>query len=183
MTFEEKTLESEIIYKGAVLNLRKDKVTVKNGTSYREIIEHSGGAVIVAVKDNGNVLMVRQYRKASNRVMFELPAGKLDPGEEPAEAAARELREETGYRAGKTRYITEFYPTVGYSEELLRLFLCTDLTPGETDFDENEAITIEEHPLDELYSMVMNGQIRDGKTQIGILIAKGLHEAGQLQEC
>ena len=97
MTFEEKTLKSERIYEGAIINLRRDKVTVQHGTSYREIVEHNGGAVLAAVTDRGRLVMVRQFRKPAERVMLEVPAGKIDPGEKPEEAAVRELKEETGY--------------------------------------------------------------------------------------
>ena len=174
MTFEEKTLKSEMIYEGAIINLRKDKVTVQNGTSYREIVEHNGGAVLAAITPEGKMVMVRQFRKPAERVMLEVPAGKIDAGEKAEHAAVRELKEETGYTAGKIRYLTSFYPSVGYSEEMLHLYLCTDLTPGETCFDENEAIEIEEMDIDVLHRMVMAGDIQDGKTAIAILMVKSL---------
>ena len=125
MTFEEKTISSERIYEGAIINLRRDEVTVQNGTSYREIIEHNGGAVLAAVTDEGKMVMVRQYRKPAGRVMLEVPAGKIDSGEEPLSAAIRELKEETGYTATEVKFMTSFYPSVGYSEEVLYLYLCT----------------------------------------------------------
>lgn len=181
MTFEEKTIESELIYKGAILNLRRDKVTVPNGHSYREIIEHNGGAVLAAVTNEGKMVMVRQYRKPANRVVFEAPAGKIDPGEEPEVTAVRELKEETGYTAGNVRYLTHFYPSVGYSEEKLHLYLCTDLTPGETSFDENECLDIEEWDIDQLCQMIVDGQICDGKTIIAILLVKEEISSGRLQ--
>ena len=143
MTFEEKTIESELIYKGAILNVRRDKVTVQNGEAYREIIEHNGGAVLAAITDEGKLVMVRQYRKPANRVVFEVPAGKIDPGEAPEVTAVRELKEETGYTAGNVRFLTYFYPCVGYSEEKLYIYLCTDLVPGETSFDENECLDVD----------------------------------------
>ena len=174
MTFEEKTLKSERIYEGAIINLRKDKVTVEHGTSYREIVEHNGGAVLAALTADGKMVMVRQYRKPAERVMLEVPAGKIDPGEEPMHAAIRELKEETGYTAGKVRLLTRFYPSVGYSEEMLYLYLCTELTPGETCFDENEAIDLEEMDLEILYHMVMDGRIEDAKTVIAILMVRSL---------
>ncbi|MBR4020686.1 MAG: NUDIX hydrolase [Firmicutes bacterium] len=180
MTFEEKTLETQMIYEGAILNLRKDKVTVMEGTSYREIVEHNGGAVIAAVKDDGRMIMVKQFRKPAERVMLEAPAGKIDAGEEPMAAALRELKEETGYTAGNIQKLTQMYPSVGYSQEILHLFLCTQLTAGETAFDENEAIDIEEYDIDELADMVMKGQIQDGKSQVAILMVKQLKDAGQL---
>lgn len=180
MTFEEKTLESQMIYEGAILNLRRDKVTVMEGTSYREIIEHNGGAVIAAVTKEGRMVMVKQFRKPAERVMLEVPAGKIDAGEDPETAALRELKEETGYRAGHIQKLTQMYPSVGYSQEILHLYLCTQLEAGETAFDENEAIDIEEYDVDELASMVMNGQIQDGKSQIAILMVKQLKDTGML---
>ena len=180
MTFEEKTLETQIIYEGAILNLRRDKVTVMEGTSYREIVEHNGGAVIAAVKNDGKMIMVKQFRKPAERVMLEAPAGKIDAGEEPMAAALRELKEETGYTARHIQKLTQMYPSVGYSQEILHIFLCTDLEAGETDFDENEAIDIEEYDVDVLNDMVMNGQIQDGKSQIAILMVKQLKDAGAL---
>lgn len=170
MVFEEKTICSERIYEGAIINLRKDEVSVVNGVSYREIIEHNGGAVIAAVTDDGKMVMVRQYRKPAERVMLEVPAGKIDPGEKPLQAAVRELKEETGYVADEVEFLTDFYPSVGYSEEVLYLFLCTKLTPGETDFDDNEAIDIELIPVEELADMVMEGRIHDAKTMLAILM-------------
>ncbi len=174
MTFEEKTIKSERIYEGKIINLRKDKVVVMHGTSEREIVEHNGGAVLAAVTPEGKLVMVRQYRKPAGRVMLEVPAGKIDPGEKPEVTAARELKEETGYTAGKVEYLMDFYPSVGYSEEVLYLYLCTELTPGETNFDENEAIDIEEYEIGELHDMVMRGEIHDAKTIIAILAVKDL---------
>ena len=181
MTFEEKTIKSERIYEGAIINLRRDKVTVQNGTSYREIIEHNGGAVLAAVTNEGKLVMVRQYRKPASRVMLEVPAGKIDKGESAESAAKRELKEETGYTAGNIEFLMQFYPSVGYSEEILYLYLCTDLTPGETNFDENEAIDIEEYEIAELQEMVMAGKIQDAKTIIAIMAVKTLLEEGKLE--
>ena len=168
MTFREETLSEERIYEGKIINLKKQKVTVKSGTSYREIIEHNGGAVIIAITQDKKMVMIRQFRKPADKVMFEVPAGKIDPGEDPMDAAKRELKEETGYTAGSVRYLTKFYPTVGYSQELLYLYLMEDLTPGETDFDENEAIDMEEWSIEDLHEMVIKGEIDDAKTIIAI---------------
>lgn len=180
MTFEEKTLKSERIYEGAIINLRKDTVTVMNGISQREIIEHNGGAVLAAITDDGKMVMVRQYRKAAGRVMLEAPAGKIDPGEAAERTAVRELKEETGYTPQNVKPLMSFYPSVGYSEEKLYLYLCTGLTAGETNFDENEAIDVELYEIDELYKMVMSGKINDGKTIIAIMTVKKLSEEGKL---
>ena len=171
MTFEEKTLDTEKIYDGKILNLRRDTVTVLHGQSSREIIEHNGGAVIVPILPGNRVVMVRQFRKPAEQVLMEIPAGKIDPGEDPDTTALRELREETGYRAGKLRKLVAMYPTPGYSEEVLHIYLAEDLVPGETDFDENEALDILEVPFDEIVSKIMDGEIADAKTIVGILMA------------
>ncbi|MDY2959573.1 MAG: NUDIX hydrolase [Hornefia sp.] len=182
MIFEEKTLESEYVYKGRIINLRRDKVTVRNGQSVREVIEHSGGAVIMALKPDGKILMERQFRKPVDKVIFEAPAGKIDKGESPAETALRELREETGYSAADIRLLTSTYTSVGFSDEILYIYLCTDLTKGQTDFDENEAIDLEEHHIMDLYEMAVLGEIEDAKTQIGIFMVKALIDNGELAD-
>ena len=125
--------------------------------------------------------MVRQYRKAAERVMLEVPAGKIDPGESPEDAAKRELKEETGYTAGNIKFLMQFYPSVGYSEEILYLYLCTELTSGETNFDEHEAIDIEEYEVNKLYKMAMDGDIQDAKTIIAVLTVRNLIEAGKIE--
>lgn len=180
MTFEEKTIKSERIYEGKILNLRKDTVTVITGQSEREIVEHRGGAVIVPLTKDNKVIMVKQFRKPAERVVLEVPAGKIDPGEEPLTTAVRELREETGFTADKIKFLTKMYPSVGYSEEILYIYLCKGLTPGETDPDENEALDIEAVPLDDIYNMIMNGEIEDAKTQVAVLMTKALSEEGKL---
>ncbi len=171
MIVEEKTISSDMIYEGEILNLRRDKVTGKGGkTSHREIIEHSGGVVVAATTPEGKVPMVMQYRKAAEKAVLEIPAGKLENGEDPESAALRELKEETGYTAASIRHISSFYSSIGYSEEVLHFYIATDLTPGETDFDENEAIDVYEYTVDELIEMAMNNEIADAKSIIAILM-------------
>jgi len=173
MTFEEKTISSEMIYNGKILNLRKDKVEVVNGgTSYREIIEHNGGVAVLAVKDDGKVIMIKQFRKPAEKVIVELPAGKIEKGEDPSATALRELKEETGYQAENIEFLCKFYPTVGYSMEMIYIYLCTGLTLGETEFDAHEAIDTFECDLNELYQMAVNGELEDAKTIIGIMQAQ-----------
>jgi ADP-ribose pyrophosphatase len=173
MIVEEKTLSSEMIYEGKILNLRKDRVIVKDGgESYREIVEHNGGVIILGITDEGKIPMIRQYRKPARQIMFELPAGKLEKGEDPAAAALRELKEETGYTAGRIRLISSFYPTVGYSEEILHIFFAEGLTAGATDFDDNESIDIEEYTPEELYKKIDAGEMNDGKTILALLLLR-----------
>ena len=182
MTFEEKTIDSEYVFKGKLIKVRRDKVTTVDGESIREIVEHSGGVVIAALKENGNMLMERQFRKPVEGIVFEAPAGKIDPGEEPVDAALRELKEETGYTARKIEFLTKTYPSVGFSAEILYIYLCTELEAGETDFDDNEAIDLEEHSIDELYDMVIAGEIIDAKTQIAVMMVKGMIDKGELAD-
>ncbi len=172
MTFEERTISSEMIYEGAILNLRKDKVTVVNGkTSYREIVEHKGGVALAAVTKDKKMVLVRQFRKAAGKVVLEAPAGKIETKEDPKLTAVRELKEETGYTAKKIEHITSFYSSIGYSEEVIHLYYATDLSPGETDFDDNEALDVVEYDISVLKQMVIKGEIEDGKTIAAILIA------------
>lgn len=172
MIFEEKTISSEIVYEGIVFNVRKHRVVTPSGESKRDIVEHSGGAIMVAVTDEGKILVERQYRKALEKGFLELPAGKADPDESPEITASRELAEETGYTASSVRHLVSFYPTCGYSNEYLHIYICKGLTKGETHWDKDECIEILEYDADELVRMILNGEIEDGKTIIGILFAR-----------
>jgi ADP-ribose pyrophosphatase len=172
MTFEEKTIQSEMIYQGKILNLRKDQVlAVHGGISEREIVEHTGGVVMAAVLPEGQMIMIRQFRKAVEQVVFEAPAGKLEEKEGLFEAAFRELKEETGYHAKSIESMGTYFSSCGYTTEKLHLFLLRDLTPGETSFDDNEAIEVEKWPLEQLREMVVKGEIVDAKTALIILLA------------
>lgn len=173
MIFEEKKISSERIYEGAILNLRRDTVTVPSGTAYREIVEHNGAVAIVPIKDDGKIVMVKQFRYPSGQVLLEIPAGKIDKGETiPENTARRELREETGYTAEKMRYLGKLNPSVAYTEEVIHLYAATGLTEGETEFDEDEALDIVEYDYDEAFSMAASGQLVDAKTIAGIFMAK-----------
>ncbi len=172
MTFEEKTISSEMIYEGSILNVRKDKVTAVNGrTAYREIIEHTGGVTLAAITEEGKMILVKQYRKAAGKVVLESPAGRIEPGEDPQITALRELKEETGYTASHIEHVCSFYSSIGYSEEKIHLYYATGLTPGETDFDDTEAIVTEEVDIFRLQKMVLDGQIEDSKTIVAIMVA------------
>lgn len=173
MVIEERTLSSEMIYKGKILNLRKDKVTVKdNKTSYREIVEHNGGVALATVTGEGKMVMVRQYRKAAEKAVLEVPAGKIEIGEDHRLTAERELKEETGYTADNIEFITSFYSSIGYSTEKIYLYRATGLHPGETDFDDNESIDIMEYDIGLLKKMILNQEIEDAKTIAAILLVE-----------
>ncbi|MDD6153951.1 MAG: NUDIX hydrolase [Eubacteriales bacterium] len=182
MVFKEETIKSEYVFKGKLINVRRDLVTTPSGKSEREIAEHCGGVVMAALKPDGTLIMEHQFRKAIESVLFELPAGKMDPGEQPETAALRELREETGYTAKNIRYLTKSYPSAGFSTEILYSYVCTDLVPGETDLDEDEDIEIADYPLDTLYNMVMSGEIQDAKSQVVIMMVKAMVDRGEFDE-
>lgn len=182
MIFEEKIVKSKRIYEGRVVNLRRDEViNVAGKTAQREIVEHSGGAALVVFTNEKKFVLVRQYRNAPARPLTEIPAGKRDGDEDPYETAVRELREETGYTADKIEKLASLYASPGYCEELLHLYLCTELTPGTTDFDESEAIEISEYTASEIMDMIETGEIEDAKTVAAFFLAKHkLEQAGLL---
>lgn len=173
--FEEKTVDTKQIFDGKVVKLRVEDVTLPNGAAAkRELIAHPGGAGMIAVDEDKNVLMVRQYRIAARQMMLEIPAGKLEYGEDPQECAEREITEETGYQAGKVVKLGSYYATPGYCEEVLSLYLGTELTWRGQNLDEGEFLQVEKFKLDDLYDMVMNNEIVDAKTAIAILKAKAI---------
>lgn len=173
MIFEEKRVNSRKIYDGAILNVRVDTVKAKKGHAHREIIEHNGAVAAVALTEDDRILMVRQYRYACDRVVLELPAGKIDRGEtDPQAAMRRELQEETGYTAQEVKYLGCINPSVAYSEEVIHLYLMTGLTPGEQSLDEDEALDVELMPFDEVYQMAAEGKLADAKTVAGVFMAK-----------
>ena len=172
MIHYEETIDTERIYDGKILKVRRDTVTVKGGrTAYREVLEHPGAAAIIPVTDDGDVVMIKQFRKPIESTIWEVPAGKLDPGETPLEAAKRELEEETGLRAENYEYLTAMYPSVGYSTEIIHIYLATGLTQGPSHPDEDEDLIMERIDLDLLKQKVTDGEFKDAKTIIAILLA------------
>lgn len=169
---KEVVTDSNIIYEGKILTLKVADVIANGHATKREIVEKSGAVAIVALKEDGRAVMVRQYRIAADEELLEIPAGLMEPGEEPLECAKRELEEETGYRAKKWTLLTEFYPSAGFCSEYVYLYLAEDLTPGKTHPDETESIEVLEYDLESLYGMIETGEIHDGKTVAGISLAK-----------
>lgn len=173
MDFEEKTLSTEEIYDGKIIKVRREKVELPDGrTSTRELIAHPGGVGVIAVDENRQVFMVSQYRIAARSMMLEIPAGKLEYGEDPLECGARELIEETGYKAKEFTHLGEYYATPGYCEEKLNIYLAKDLEFVGQNLDDGEFLNVKKFDLDELYEMVMENKIYDAKTAIAILKAK-----------
>jgi ADP-ribose pyrophosphatase len=171
MDFEEKTLESEYIYKGKIISLKKDTVSLPNGhKATREVVEHPGGVCVAPLTKDGELIFVRQYRYPYAEELLELPAGKLDRvGEDPLECGKRELREETGASAEKYTFLGKLYPSPGYFNEVLYLYLAQELTDGEQQPDEDEFLDVVKIPLEKAVQMVMANEITDGKTQTAIL--------------
>lgn len=181
MIHHETMLESEIVYKGKILNLRRDTVRLENGnTALREVIEHSGGVAVVALDEADNLLMVRQFRYPTGQVLLEIPAGKLEIGEDPAECGKRELGEECGCAAGLFRPLAKLIPTCAYDTEVIHIFYAAELSAVEQHLDPDEFLTVEKIPFDEAVEMVLRGEIPDAKTQLGILKCKALRDAGRI---
>ncbi len=168
MDYVEKTVKKNYIYQGKILTLRCDDALLPDGNPCkREIIEHSGGACVLYVQDE-KVLLVRQYRYAYEESIYELPAGKLEKGEDPAKAAARELEEEAGLRADKLELLYLVYPTPGYTNEKLYIYEAVSATETEKHLDEGEFLDVEYIPLSTVKEMLKKGQVRDSKTIIGL---------------
>lgn len=171
MIFEEKRVNSKKIYEGRILNVRLDTVTAPKGHAHREIVEHNGAAAAVAVTDDRKVVMVRQFRYPAKRVVLEVPAGKIDPEEEPEATMIRELREETGYEATDVKFIGRINPSVGYSEEMIYIYLMQGLKEGKQELDEDEALEVELIPFGELYERAEKGELEDAKTIAALFFA------------
>ena len=174
MDLREKTIDTKEIYKGRVISLSVDTVITPGGNeATRELVHHPGGVAVVAIDNDDMIYLVRQYRIPYDDILLEIPAGKLDSKEEnPKDAAARELSEETGLVAKEIKHIGDFYPSVGFLDENLRLFVATGLSEGQTHPDEDEYLDVVKMPFDEAVKLVIDGTIKDGKTIAGILKAK-----------
>lgn len=157
------------IYEGRVLNVRVDDVVLPNGRMSKfEIVEHNGGVCIIAQPQPDTIVLVRQYRPATGRTLLEVPAGKLEAGEDPAACAERELIEETGYRCKRLRRLWSFFTAPGFCSELLHLFVAEGLTDGTPQPEANESIEVEVMPVKDAWAMVERDELPDAKTQIAL---------------
>ena len=164
MNFEEKQIKSNLIYNGKVVKLYVDEVKCPNNNlSKREIIKHNGGVCVLAIIDN-KVILEKQYRYAYDEVLYELPAGKLEENENPYDAAIREFEEETGYKANTLIDYGKMYPTCGYSNEIIHMYVAKDIVKTKRHLDEDEFIEIEYIELDKVIDMINKGVIKDAKT-------------------
>ena len=167
-------LERTLVHKGAIIDYYQDTVKVPNGNVVKwDFIGHKGAAAVVAVGNDGKLLMVRQYRNALDRETIEIPAGGLESIEEPTDvAAARELEEETGYKAGKIELLITIRTTVAFCNEKIDIYVATDLKPSKQHLDEDEFINVETYDIEELTQMIYDCKIQDGKTVAALMAYK-----------
>lgn len=165
MNFEEKTLKENIIYEGRIITLHVDDIELPDGSrATREIVEHSGGVCVAAMTESKELYFVRQYRYPYKKILLELPAGKLEKGEDPLKAGIRELEEECGVVADEVIPMGTVYPTVAYCSEIIHLFAAKGLKSTSQHLDEGEFLDVEKIPLEDAVKMVMDGEISDSKT-------------------
>jgi len=165
-----KVLSSTIVYEGPVFGIRRDEVIEPSGVrTTREVITHPGSVVVLPVLPDGRIVLIQQYRYAARQYLWELVAGRIDPGETPKEAAARELIEETGFRAKRLRVFLDVFPTPGFLEERMFILLAEGLTAGEAEPEEDEKIISRAYSRKQLEEMIRGGKLRDAKTVAGIL--------------
>lgn len=166
----EKKVSSENVFDGVLLHVYKDKIELPNGNeAVREYIKHQGAVCVVPLTDEMEVVAVKQYRYPIGRVTIEIPAGKLDAGENILDAAKRELSEETGVESADIEYMGRLYPSVAYTDEIIHMYVAKNLVYGEAHTDDDEFLNVVKIPLKDFVQMVMDGQIQDSKTMAAIL--------------
>ncbi|WP_067728169.1 NUDIX hydrolase [Oceanobacillus damuensis] len=178
--FEEKTVKSEKIFSGKIIDLQVDEVTLPNGkTSNRELIKHPGAVAVIPITKDNKILFVEQYRKPLEKSLIEIPAGKLDENENPIAAAVRELEEETGYTTKGLSFVTSFYTSPGFADELIHIYITDQLVKMENppEGDDDEFVELHELTLDEAKQYVLDERIHDAKTNYAILY---LHALGRM---
>lgn len=175
MHLEEKTLKSETVYEGLIFNITHDTVLLENEkTAFRDVLWHHGGVCVIPVTDDNEIYLVKQFRYPFSAALLEVPAGKLEKGESHEVCGRRELLEETGFTCEEFIYLGEMLPTPAYNSEITHMYLAKGLKFTKQNLDEDEFLDVEKMSLSEAVELVMNGKIRDGKTQIAILKAQYL---------
>ena len=162
-------MSTKNIYSGKVVTLNIDTVTLPNGVTIDlEVVRHPGAAAVVPLKDNRTVVLIKQFRHAAGGFIYEIPAGKLHPGEDPKNCAARELEEEIGYQAGKLALLSSIFTAPGFTDEVIHVYKATELAKGRQNLDRDEVLEIVEVSLQEAIDMIRVGRIRDAKTMVGL---------------
>ena len=182
MNLDEKKVKSNLLYDGRIIKLYNDQILLPNEkTAFREYVKHPGGVCVVPITEENEILLVRQYRYPYSKQVVEIPAGKRDSVfEDTLEGGKRELKEELGVTAKNFVFLGEFYPTPGYTDEVIYMYAATGLSFSESSPDEDEFVKAEKYSLDTLVQMIMSGQIKDGKTQAAVLKVKYLKDKGLL---
>ena len=165
-----KRLKRDLVHNGRMIDFYSDTIEIEGGkiTTF-DFINHKGASAMIPVDQDGNILMVRQYRNAVDQYTLEIPAGGLNPGEDNRTCAIRECEEETGYKAGEVFHLLDLYTTVAFSNEKISIYYTSEITPSSQNLDEDEFVTLERHSVEELTKMILNGEIVDAKTIAGIL--------------
>lgn len=172
MHLQEKTISSDLIYEGPIFTITHDKAELENSkTAVRDVLHHHGGVCVIPITENNEIFLVKQFRYPFQTVTREVPAGKLEKGEDHGECGKRELLEETGYTCSEYIYLGEMLPTPAYNTEITYMYLARGLTFSSQSLDPDEFLDVERIPLSEAVKQVMDGTIRDGKTQIAVLKA------------
>ncbi|MBT6120194.1 NUDIX hydrolase [bacterium] len=168
---EEITVESDLIYSGKIVELRKDTVVLPDGTmSTRELVSHAPAVVILPLLNEKEIILVSQYRKVFEKTLLEIPAGLINENEDPLDAAKRELREETGYRAMSWTSLGEYYPTPGFCNEVYHVYIARNLIPGSQDLDDDERVAVKILSVDKLRDLIKNNSIKDAKTVLAFYL-------------
>ncbi|KFZ39633.1 MULTISPECIES: NUDIX hydrolase [Thermoactinomyces] len=176
---EEKTIATQKIFTGKVIDLQVDDVLLPNGNvSKREIVTHPGAVAVMALNEEDKLVLVRQFRKALEKTILEIPAGKLEKGEDPMDSARRELEEETGYQAGRLEEVVSFYTSPGFADEKIHLYWATGLQRGTRNPDEDEFVELVELTMEECFKRIETGEICDAKTIFAVYYWKNRVEAG-----
>ena len=172
MHLEEKTISSDEIYNGRIFKVTKDMALLENGReALREVVHHSGGVTVIPITDNNEIIMVKQYRYPYHKAILEIPAGKLEKGESHYDAGKRELLEETGCTCSEYEFLGEVFPTPAYVTEVIYMYMARGLEFLKQNLDSDEFLDVVKLPVEKAFEMVMNGEIADSKTQIGVLKA------------
>ncbi len=180
MNLTEKSISQSYKYRGKIVNMRVDEALLPNGSvALREVVEHNGGVCVVALTDQDEVYLVKQFRFPYGEVIYEIPAGKRDGNEDPMAGAIRELKEETGTVADTVIPIGELYPSPGYCGEIIYMFAAKGLHEGQKNLDEDEFLEAEKFPLQTVIDMIMSGEIKDAKTQTAVLKVAEMKRKGE----
>ena len=168
-----KKIRQELVYKGHIVDVYKDILELPNGKEVEwDFVKHKGASAVIAVDDDGKIIMVHQYRNSVDRMSLEIPAGGINEGEDPKTAAIRELEEEAGQKAGKIEHLVDAITAIGFCNEVVYIYLATELVETEQHLDEDEFVQIERYSVEELIDMIIEGKIKDAKTIAGVLTYK-----------